>query len=143
MLWIADVGQACWEEVNLVPLTEGMNLGWSEKEGFQNFEEGGSCNNDTPDSLDNLTYPVATYSHENGNCSVTGGFWMDWGPSSLQGGYLYGDFCSGSIWLLKDVGGEWVDHYVGSSGGMIVGFGKGLGDELLVFHWTGDIVIIE
>ena len=68
---------------------------------------------------------------------------MDWGPESLQGGYLYGDFCSGSIWLLKEVGGLWVEHYVGSSGGMIVGFGKGIGDEILVFHWTGDIAIIK
>jgi hypothetical protein len=56
---------------------------------------------------------------------------------------LYGDFCSGSIWLLKEVGGLWVEHYVGSSGGMIVGFGKGIGDEILVFHWTGDIAIIK
>ncbi len=143
MLWIGDVGQSCWEEINLVPLFEGMNLGWSDKEGFQDFEEDGICNDDWLGTADNLTYPVATYSHENGNCSITGGFWMDWGPESLQGGYLYGDFCSGSIWLLKEVGGEWVDHYVGSSGGMIVGFGKGIGDELLVFHWTGDIALIK
>ena len=84
------------------------------------------------------------YGHENGNCSITGGFWMDWGPEPLQNGYLYGDFCSGNFWLLKQTNnGEWTENYVGSSGGMIVGLGRGITDELLVFHWTGDIAIIE
>ena len=69
---------------------------------------------------------------------------MDWGPESLQNGYLYGDFCSGEIWLLKQTDdGEWKENYVGSSGGMIVGFGRGITDEVLIFHWTGDIVLIE
>ncbi len=147
MIWIGDVGQNCWEEINLVPLFERKNLGWSLKEGFQYFDEDGDCyEEDDQDahSYDDLTYPVFTYGHENGNCSITGGFWMDWGPESLQKGYLYGDFCSGEIWLLKETAdGKWKENYVGSSGGMIVGFGRGIADEVLVFHWTGDIVIIE
>ena len=64
---------------------------------------------------------------------------MDWGPEDLRDGYLYGDFCSGSIWILKEENGGWMQNYVGSSGGMIVGFGQGLNDELLAFHWTGEI----
>ena len=146
LLWIADVGQNCWEEINLVPISERMNLGWSLKEGFQYFDEDGDCyEEDDHDahSDDDLTYPVVTYGHGNGNCSITGGFWMDWGPEKLQNGYLYGDFCSGSIWLLKEINGEWVNHFVGTSGGMIVGFGQGLADELLVFYWTGNIGIIR
>ena len=67
---------------------------------------------------------------------------MDWGPEELRGGYLYGDFCSGSIWILKEENGEWSQNYIGSSGGMIVGFGQGLGGELLALHWTGEIVQI-
>ena len=67
---------------------------------------------------------------------------MDWGPIDLDGGYLYGDFCSGSMWILKEEDGSWDESYIGSSGGMIVGFGEGLGGELLVFHWTGEIVHI-
>ena len=101
------------------------------------------CDENIVQSDDNLTYPIAIYGHENGNCSITGGFWMDWGPELLQNGYLYGDFCSGEIWLLKEIGGEWKQNYIGSSGGMIVGFGRGIADEVLVFHWTGDIVLIE
>ncbi len=147
MIWIGDVGQNCWEEINLVPLFERKNLGWSLKEGFQYFDEDGDCyeEDDHEDhSDDDLTYPVVAYGHENGNCSITGGFWMDWGPKSLQNGYLYGDFCSGDIWLLKETDdGKWKENYVGSSGGMIVGFGRGIADEILIFHWTGDIVLIE
>jgi len=143
-IWIGDVGQNCWEEINLVPLYERKNLGWSIKEGLQDFEEGGECYENSNQDEDGLTYPVLVYGHENGNCSITGGFWMDWGPESLQNGYLYGDFCSGEIWLLKQtVDGEWKENYVGSSGGMIVGFGRGIAEELLVFHWTGDIALIE
>ena len=67
---------------------------------------------------------------------------MDWGPEELRGGYLYGDFCSGSIWILKEESGQWSQNYIGSSGGMIVGFGQGLDGELLALHWTGEIVQI-
>lgn len=143
MLWVADVGQNCWEEVNLVSLTNVSNLGWSIREGFQEFNANEDCSDIKSEPVENMTDPIVTYSHQNGNCSITGGFWMDWGPESLHDGYLYGDFCSGSIWLLKEVDGEWLDHYIGSSGGMIVGFGRGMGDELLVFHWTGDIALIK
>jgi hypothetical protein len=144
MIWIGDVGQNCWEEINLVPLFERKNLGWSIKEGFQDFEEDDECYENSNQTDDDLTYPVLAYGHENGNCSITGGFWMDWGPEPLQNGYLYGDFCSGNFWLLKQTNdGEWTENYVGSSGGMIVGFGRGITDELLVFHWTGNIAIIE
>ena len=150
-LWIADVGQNCWEEVNLVAIGEGANFGWSEREGMHRFHDNGYTNEDGTCDLDEdeppvsegITDPVAVYSHQGGNCSITGGFWMDWGPDDLRGGYLYGDFCSGSIWVLKEENGSWDEVYIGSSGGMIVGFGKGLEGELLAFHWTGEIVHIE
>ena len=44
--------------------------------------------------------------------------------------------------MLKEENGEWAQNYIGSSGGMIVGFGQGLGGELLALHWTGEIVQI-
>ena len=142
-LWIADVGQNCWEEVNLVSLIERANLGWSEREGFQEFQEEMSCSSTRDDGENGLTDPLLAYSHENGNCSITGGYWMDWGPENLRDGYLYGDFCTGSIWILEETDGKWNERHLGNSGGMIVGFGKGFNDEILVFHWTGDIVMIN
>ena len=142
-LWIADVGQNCWEEVNLVSLGERANLGWSDREGFQEFHEDVSCTDVREEEKIGLTDPVLAYSHENGNCSITGGFWMDWGPEILQNGYLYGDFCTGSLWILEETDGTWSETYVGNSGGMIVGFGKGMNEEIIIFHWTGDIIKIH
>ena len=142
-LWIADVGQNCWEEVNLVSLAERANLGWSDREGFQEFHEGMDCSNSQDDSVLGLTDPLVVYPHENGNCSITGGYWMDWGPEILQNGYLYGDFCTGSIWTVKEIDGTWEETHVGNSGGMIVGFGEGINGEIIIFHWTGDIVMIN
>ena len=57
-LWIADVGQNCWEEVNLVSLIERANLGWSEREGFQEFQEEMSCSSTRDDSENGLTDPL-------------------------------------------------------------------------------------
>lgn len=143
-LWIADVGQSCWEEINLVTMDNQANLGWAEMEGAQPVDDSAPCDstNENYSNDEGYTMPVATYGHTGGNCSITGGFWMDWGPEDLRDGYLYGDFCSGSIWILKEENGEWSQNYIGSSGGMIVGFGQGLDGELLAFHWTGEIVQI-
>ena len=62
MIWIGDVGQNCLEEINLVPLHEKKNLGWSIKEGFQDFEEGGECYGNNDQGEDELTYPVVVLS---------------------------------------------------------------------------------
>ena len=142
MLWIGDVGQNCWEEVNLVPLNETRNLGWSTKEAYQEFDKNADCESDENPKDDDLTYPITYYGHQDGNCSITGGYWMDWGPESLRDGYLYGDFCTGLMWILKEENGIWNSHQIGAAGGMIVGFGKGLSDELLIFLWTGNIMTI-
>ena len=143
MLWISDVGQNCWEEVNLVPMNETRNLGWSSNEAYQDFEKTANCELSENNLNEDLTYPVTYYGHQDGNCSITGGYWMDWGPESLRGGYIYGDFCTGIMWLLKEENGNWESEYIGYAGGMIVGFGKGIGEELLIFSWTGDIIAIK
>ena len=140
MLWIGDVGQNCWEEVNLVPMNETKNLGWSSKEGYQDFEKSTNCEEGAINQDDELTYPVTYYGHQDGNCSITGGYWMDWGPESLRDGYIYGDFCTGMIWILKEDNDQWQNNYVGATGGMVVGFGRGISDEILIFLWTGEII---
>lgn len=94
-LWIADVGQARVEEVNRAPANDGLNagrglnFGWSAFEGLDRFNEDQVADDATP--------PVLTYSHEGGNCSVSGGA-VARTDDDLAGWYVFGDFCSGIVW---------------------------------------------
>lgn len=90
-LWLADVGQSKWEEVDII--SSGGNYGW-------NVREGKHCYSRTPCNLPQLIDPVAEYSHELG-CSITGGYvYRGKRHSELHGAYIFGDFCSGLIWGL-------------------------------------------
>lgn len=142
-LWIADVGQKCFEEINYVPLNESHNLGWSMQEGFHEFNATAECGSTPLNSDSNYTDPVEVYPHEGGNCSISGGEWMDWGPDPLRDGYLYGDFCTGTIWLITGTPGNWSTEVIAQTGTMIVGFGHSLDDELLIFSWAGTIYVLK
>lgn len=87
-LWLADVGQNSWEEVDRVVV--GGNYGWNLKEGKHCYS--GDCKK--PGLID----PVFEYSHRDG-CSITGGYvYRGAAIPSLQGTYLFGDYCRGTIW---------------------------------------------
>ena len=139
-IWIADVGQYCYEEVNLVPMLDQSSFGWSEREGMHIYDPSDDCTS-PPDELTDsqLTDPIIEYPHSGGNCSITGGFWMDWGPDFLQNSYIYGDFCTGSIWQITESSDGFQSSYVTGVGTYITGFGQGINDELLIFSWTGEI----
>ena len=89
-LWVGDVGQDEWEEIDRV--APGDNLGWNRWEGSHCF---------TGDCLSaGVVMPLAEYSHAFG-CSVTGGYvYRGAAIPSLFGHYIYGDFCIGRIWGL-------------------------------------------
>ena len=142
-LWIADVGQNCFEEINMVPVFQSSNFGWSEREGFHELDREGGCDSEIAEENPEFTDPIIEYSHEEGDCSVTGGYWMDWGPDSLRDGYLYGDFCTGNIWLIQNSDEEWVSQHIVQLETMIVGFGRGINDELLIFSWAGTIYQLD
>jgi glucose/arabinose dehydrogenase len=91
-LWIADVGQGDFEEINRTPTDRsGLNYGWNIMEGNQCFEEGGCDRSEK-------VLPISGYTHEFG-CSVTGGYVYRGAESpALTGGYIFGDYCSGTIW---------------------------------------------
>jgi len=93
-LWIGDVGQGSWEEVDVARAgSGGLNFGWNRVEGFECFE-GDSCDDPA------YTPPVTAYSHDLG-CSVTGGVvYRGTAQPLLQGGYVYSDFCGGNLWVL-------------------------------------------
>ena len=69
---------------------------------------------------------------------------MDWGTESMQGGYMYGDFCTGEIWMARETSqGQWQGELVLDTDTMLVGFGRGLNDELLLFTWGGTIFELD
>jgi glucose/arabinose dehydrogenase len=93
-LWTADVGQGALEEVNAAPADEaGLNYGWDVMEGTDCFEAY-DCDRS------GKVLPVAEYGHEFG-CSVTGGpVYRGERFPDMQGGYFFGDYCSGIMWAL-------------------------------------------
>ena len=102
LLWVADVGQDMWEEIDVVQ--KGLNYGWNVMEGNHCFSPSGGC--DTT----GLEPPVAEYSHSEG-CSVTGGYvYRGLKVPSLIGAYVYGDFCSGNLWALRYDGVSVTEH---------------------------------
>ncbi|HMS99605.1 MAG TPA: PQQ-dependent sugar dehydrogenase [Saprospiraceae bacterium] len=99
-LWIADVGQRKWEEINHIPYGLGpkLNFGWRCYEGFEKYDFS-LCNSATE-----FYPPIHVYANNSGadGCSVTGGFvYRGQQNPYLYGQYVYGDFCSGKIWRLK------------------------------------------
>jgi len=96
-LWIADVGQNEWEEIDVAWAElgggRGVNFGWSAWEGTHRF------NNDQ--SPEGVTPPVYEYQHGNDGCSVSGGaVYRGTAIRSLRGWYVFADYCSGKVWAL-------------------------------------------
>jgi glucose/arabinose dehydrogenase len=94
-LWIGDVGQNAWEEVDFLPRrSPGLeNYGWDAYEGRERFE-------DKPIARGRLIGPIAVYGRGEG-CSITGGFVSRGSVAAARGRYFYGDYCSGTVWSLK------------------------------------------
>jgi glucose/arabinose dehydrogenase len=91
-LYIPDVGEASVEEINVLPVgsTGGTNFGWSFFEGNTPFKATDKTG---------LTFPVVTYAHDSGNCSITGGYvYRGTALPALVGRYIFGDYCSGWLW---------------------------------------------
>jgi glucose/arabinose dehydrogenase len=95
-LWIGDVGESAWEEIDYAPRGSFglVNYGWDVWEGRHRFES------KRRNAAGRLVSPVAEYSHSQG-CSVTGGFvYRGEAIPALRGRYIFGDYCSGTIWSL-------------------------------------------
>ncbi len=102
-LYIADVGQGAWEEVNFQAHASGSgrNYGWRCMEGFACTGLTGCTCNDTA-----LTMPVHAYSHSEG-CSITGGeVYRGCAIPDLDGTYFFADYCDTTIWSFRVVGGS-------------------------------------
>jgi glucose/arabinose dehydrogenase len=93
-LYAGDVGQHAWEEIDVV--RRGGNYGWR-------LMEGAHCYKPARCDGQGLELPVAEYANASGRCSVTGGYvYRGTGMPALAGTYVYGDFCSGEVFALRD-----------------------------------------
>ncbi|MFP2906799.1 PQQ-dependent sugar dehydrogenase [Pyxidicoccus sp. 3LFB2] len=130
-LWLADVGEKHWEEINRVVL--GANHGWSVLEGTTCLR-GGSC------STEGLTPPVAMYGRDEG-VSITGGYvYRGSAVPALVGQYVFGDFGSGRIWTLPGTatpGGGAKPQRILSTSLNISSFAELNDGELLVVDFGG------
>lgn len=133
-LWIGDVGQAAWEEIDYLkaPL-EPANFGWRIMEGMH-------CYNSSSCSMIGLTLPILEYGRALG-CSVSGGYvYRGTEFLSLRGTYLYGDFCSGRIWGARRGGsGEWQSEVLLDTTLSISSFGEDEAGELYVVDLGGTV----
>lgn len=132
-LWLGDVGQGLWEEVDLI--ISGANYGW-------NIMEGTHCYNSSSCDTTGLTLPIAEYSHNLGQ-SITGGYVYRGSNPDLQrlyGVYLYGDFSTGRIWGLKYENQTVTENkLIAQSGAAIASFGEDENGEVYVVDYGGRI----
>ena len=131
-LYIADVGQNVWEEINFLPAgsSGGANFGWDHREGAHEFEGRGP---------QGMLDPVAEYSHQEGGCSVTGGYVYRGAMPEWNGIYLYGDYCTGLIWGL--IGGEngWQKQQLFDVDYTITSFGQDENGEIYLVSDSGGV----
>ncbi|HVF67662.1 MAG TPA: PQQ-dependent sugar dehydrogenase [Pyrinomonadaceae bacterium] len=139
-LYIADVGQGLWEEINFQPAssTGGENYGWR-------IMEGTHCFNPNPCSTAGLTPPVVEYDHSAGNCSVTGGYvYRAAAFPRMRGLYYYADFCSGRIWALRNVNSAWTSTLLLDAAFQISAFGEDEAGNLYVLGYnTGQLFLLQ
>lgn len=105
-LYLADVGQGAWEEIDVVPAgaTAPINFGWPIWEGAHC--RAGGCGDMSP-----FAFPAHEYAHASSRCSVTGGFvYRGACLPDLAGTYFYGDYCTGEIFSFVYAGGEATQH---------------------------------
>ncbi len=135
-LFVGDVGQDDWEEINYEAVTDrgGHNYGWRLMEGNHCFNPQSNCDDGT------LTFPIFEYPHTEG-CSVTGGFrYRGSDMPMLAGIYFFGDFCSGRIWGSTNTGdGTWNTVLMADTNLSISGFGEDERGELYVVDRNGSV----
>jgi hypothetical protein len=121
-LWVADVGQGSWEEIDW--LEAGKNYGWNTMEGAHCYDPSSDCNQT------GLELPVFEYGRGDGR-SITGGYVSTGSCADLNGRYVYGDFTNGRIWALDyDDAGALGNELIYDSGLSLTTFGQGPNGEL-------------
>ncbi|MSO79279.1 MAG: sugar dehydrogenase [Acidimicrobiia bacterium] len=140
-LWIGDVGQNEWEEVDYAAAAQeagkGANYGWNVFEADEQFRDGDTTGPALP--------PLFALSHENGECSVIGGYvYRGTSIPKLEGAYVYSDYCNGRLRYVRQV-----DNEVTEMGSLSVrlreisSFGQDADGELYVLSQSSGLYRID
>src|SRR5450759_2477538 len=139
-LWIADVGQDAYEEVDLARAAggggRGVNYGWSVMEGNHCYKPATGCD------ATGMTPPLAEYAHGSGDsigCAIIGGYvYRGTAHPQLYGRYFFGDYCSGRIWDVAAAGPvQQTPQELPGSGLQITGWGQDVNGELYLTATNG------
>ena len=132
MIWVSDVGQDLWEEIDI--LKRGGNYGWSSRESTHAF------GNIDVSKADELVEPIWEYDHQIGK-SITGGhIYRSSRLPELEGAYLYADYVTGRVWALQydaEAGKVVKNSSIASSGIPVVAFGQD--DQGEVYYMIGSV----
>ena len=135
-LYIADVGQDFWEEVNVANASAaGRNYGWRTMEGAHCYNPSSDCNQA------GLTLPILEYYHSDG-CSITGGFvYRGAAIPEMRGHYFYSDYCDGWLRSFRLSGGAAVEQQDWPIGniGSVLSFGVDAAGELYMLSSNGRV----
>jgi glucose/arabinose dehydrogenase len=132
-MWIGDVGQNAWEEIDHEPAASGgRNYGWNRREGLHDFE------GERPAGA---VDPVIEYAREGGACTVIGGGVYRGGRiAGLRGAYLYGDYCAGWVRAARVRGGRVAEQRdLGLSVPGLTSFGVDPAGELYAMSLSGPV----
>ena len=140
-LWIADVGQGAWEEVNRALASNGrnagrgVNYGWRVMEGAHCYRPRSGCNRT------GKTLPLTEYAHSRGRCSVTGGHvYRGAAYKDLVGAYFFGEYCTGEVWFVDRGASRGVSPTRAlDTGARISSFGEDEAGELYLVDHDGTV----
>ncbi len=139
-LWIGDVGQDTWEEIDLQAQSagggKGVNFGWNVWEGTHPYRAGQATG---------AVPPIFDYQHVDGNCSVTGGYvYRGSAIPAMRGVYLFADYCAGELRTLVASGGKAVqDRILPVRSPSITSFGQDADGELYVLSDDGNVYRVD
>ena len=137
-LWIGDVGQDSFEEVDLLTPTQGgANLGWNLREGTHAYPAT-TCSQ----TGNQLTDPIFDYDHLDGDATVIGGHvYHGQAVPMLAGSYVFGDFISGRVWSLTQSGQSWTRTLLlTTAGGDLAAIGQDQAGELYLARYLSGTI---
>lgn len=139
-LFIGDVGQSAWEELNYQPagFAGGQNYGWPDMEGLHCYPAGTSCDEDGL-WLPVLEYPQFDDAGEMIGCSIAAGVaYRGNAAPGLEGTFFYGDWCSGRLFLgYRTNSGAWESRELAETGFQITSIGEDEAGELYLTDMRG------